>query len=327
MRYFVPSCADMQTAALGLLAYNVAAFGLQPFIGWWCDKHGGLYTGVLGCALVFVSLPCGGIPTLALALCALGNACFHVSGGIDALTRANGKMSRSGVFVSSGALGVVFGTAAGKSEAVSVLLPLALCAASVAALVFTARKSADSTARPFGAASPLAFGVLVALGSLVVLLRAFAGGLFSSEWKTTTALVYLSGGAACIGKAAGGFLADRFGARRTAILSLLASLALLCFARSSAVLSLIGIAAFNMTMPITLCILCDALPDTPGFAFGLSTLALLCGTAPYFFFSIPAQLKAPLLFVLTLLSAALVFLAAKNKTRCRNEKESVQKAQ
>ncbi|NLM14719.1 MAG: hypothetical protein GX218_02545 [Clostridiaceae bacterium] len=40
-----------------------------------------------------------------LIIVALGNACFHTGGGIDSLINARGRMSRSGIFVSSGVVG------------------------------------------------------------------------------------------------------------------------------------------------------------------------------------------------------------------------------
>jgi hypothetical protein len=38
--------------------------------------------------------------------------------------------------------------------------------------------------------------------------------------------------------------------------------------------------AFNMTMPVTLVAVADQIPDYPGFAFGLASLALAVGAFP-----------------------------------------------
>lgn len=52
------------------------------------------------------------------------------------------------------------------------------------------------------------------------------------------------------------------------------------------VVSLIGVMFFSMTMSVTLAILVSVLPDTPGLAFGLTTIGLFLGSVPVFFFKI-----------------------------------------
>ncbi|MEA4912934.1 MAG: hypothetical protein VB092_10045, partial [Oscillospiraceae bacterium] len=125
---FIPSF-QTQTAAVGILLYNSVAFGLQPLTGAYADAHHDGPVGAAGCALVLAALLLRRFVWAALLLCALGNACFHVAGGIDALTRAGGKLYRSGVFVSAGALGVCFGALApGRLSAWLPAATLLLCA-------------------------------------------------------------------------------------------------------------------------------------------------------------------------------------------------------
>ena len=85
----------------------------------------------------------GGGAGLALAwaaVCAvaLGNALFHSEGGIDSLVNAGGRLSRSGVYVCSGAMGVALGVIAGQGgnapAGISVVLPIALIGVSAAAV-------------------------------------------------------------------------------------------------------------------------------------------------------------------------------------------------
>ena len=52
------------------------------------------------------------------------------------------------------------------------------------------------------------------------------------------------------------------------------------------IISLIGVMLFSMTMSITLAILVSELKNTPGLAFGLTTIGLFLGTVPIFFFKI-----------------------------------------
>ncbi|MCL2719704.1 MAG: hypothetical protein FWE14_13110, partial [Lachnospiraceae bacterium] len=61
------------------------------------------------------------------------------------------------------------------------------------------------------------------------------------------------------------------------------SAVLLTFGHMNPLLCLLGILSFNMTMPVTLCAVASVLPYNPGLAFGIATLALLCGNVPTFF--------------------------------------------
>ncbi|MEA4911106.1 MAG: hypothetical protein VB092_00640, partial [Oscillospiraceae bacterium] len=125
---------------------------------------------------------------------------------------------------------------------------------------------------------------------------------------------------ACEGKAAGGCLADRFGARRTAVLSRLCCAPLLCLSLGP-VAFYAGVFLFNIPMAITLCALAAALPRAPGLAFGLSTLALLCGVLPSFFVRVTA---APGLLLLLLLSAALCVMLTISDHNMEGKKDAQQ---
>ena len=102
-----------------------------------------------------------------------------------------------------------------------------------------------------------------------------------------------------------------FGARRTGIMTLLASLPLLIFGSGNMIVSVIGIILFNMTMPITLGIVAEKLPKNPGIAFGLTTAALLLGAVPSFFVMISGKIF--LLLPAVLVSAACIYFSAENK--------------
>ena len=88
---FAANTKNIETLAVGFLIYNIIAFGLQPIIGYLCDEKKKIPIGAIGCAILFLSLCLIRLPAAALALCALGNACFHIGGGIDSLAHAAGK--------------------------------------------------------------------------------------------------------------------------------------------------------------------------------------------------------------------------------------------
>jgi FSR family fosmidomycin resistance protein-like MFS transporter len=107
-------------------------------------------------------------------------------------------------------------------------------------------------------------------------------------WKSDLALLAALTAAVVAGKMAGGLLADRFGWRRVAVTALVGSLPLLALGTSSPAAGIAGVLLFNMTMPVTLAAVAAVLPrGSEGFAFGLTCLALFCG-------SVPALLGLPL---------------------------------
>ncbi|MCL1983739.1 MAG: hypothetical protein FWG53_11735 [Clostridiales bacterium] len=307
-----------KAATLGFLAYNVTAFGLQPLIGYFCDAHRKTPVEAIGCFLLIAGLFFMQCPAASIALIGLGNACFHVGGGIDCLRNAGGKMARSGVFVSAGALGVGVGTLAGKGGSLPVYVPmgiLALCTVLIFAFCIRHKETSNEKA-VFSVTKPEAgFGAIVFLPSVSIAVRSFAGSIILAQaaWRTTPAFFLFPALGAFLGKASGGFLADSIGARKVAVFSLLSSSVLLAFWYASPWAFIIGIALFNMNMPVTLCAIASVLPRCPGLSFGITTLALLCGNVPTFFMSVanPSAVFA----VLTVVSALCLCFVLDGKAR------------
>ena len=313
-RGFVAS-VSLEGAWAGLLLYNCVAFGLQAPIGYFCDMHHGFPAGVLGCMLTALGLCFIDIPWAGLVLSALGNAFFHVGGGIDSLTHANGKLARSGIFVSSGAMGVVLGTLAGKAE-LPFFVPFALLVISTAGILFFALKSAKDALRFSGKPAVGGVGIGLMACCLAVCIRAYGGTILQLPWRAE--LLILPALGAMLGKACGGVLADAFGARRTGVVSLLLCIPLLVFCYESPLWCTLGIVLFNINMPITLCAVSDRLPGYPGLSFGLTTVALLLGSIVSFFFAAEQAQALLLLPVLCVLSAIGIALAVGGKQKRRN---------
>ena len=269
------------------LLYNYCAFALQLPLGILADrldKNAGL--AALGCGLVASAFTLPAAP-LALAIVAgVGNALFHVGGGVDVLGDSGRKASALGIFVSPGALGLFAGSAlAGVFPGVCAVLLLALCAGAilfVARLYGRLRRSGNAALCLRGVLGPrrrpaalLAVAGLV----LVVVLRSYVGLAVQMPWQAADGWSFAAVLAVVLGKCAGGFAADRFGARRAGPASLLAAGALFLLGENP----LAGTAAlflFNMTMPMTLSALARLLPGAKGLAFGLTTFALFLGFLP-----------------------------------------------
>ena len=279
---FVPGAASLEEAALGVFLYNLLAFAAQPLLGAVCDRFPRRPWAALGCLTVAAGALLGWLSLGwgAVVLCGLGNALFHPGGGRDALVSSPGTLWEGGVFVSTGALGVALGMFWGTA------FPRPWMAGALAALLGlcalfcwkTPLSQPERRAAIPGASSlPFWWVVGLALGS--VALRAFVGGAVPLPWKTGL-WALAAAAAAFLGKAAGGFLADRLSPRLAGVGALLLSLPLLCLGWAHPLPSLLGLLCFNMTMPVTLGAVTDKLPNAPGLAFGLTAQFLFVGTLP-----------------------------------------------
>lgn len=267
-----------------VLFYNFCAFALQMPIGLLADKlDRNSRIATLGCVLIATGWFLTSIPMLSAVISGVGNSCFHVGGGIDALNQSETKSAPLGIFVSPGAFGIYFGAALGKALTVPSWLPV------LGLLLFATVFSGFDLRSRNGRASvntsielSLGNGAIMALACciLVVMLRSYVGMVISFPWKTGGwALVYIC--AVVFGKTVGGFLGDAIGIQKAAVGSLGLSALLFCFSN----LPLAGVVAvflFNMTMPITLWAAVKLLPGIRGFAFGVLTFALFLGFLPMY---------------------------------------------
>lgn len=258
------------------------------------------FPALAGCALIGAALLLHRQIWTALIVCALGNALFHVGGGIDSLRFSGGRFVRPGIFVAFGALGVSLGTWLGRRE-VSVYPVLFLVVVAFFWLLVFGREDEErngggvpenTAARAEEAAGHQAsdayqkepailqgIGAVIALCLVSVVIRSYAGFLVPMAWSGGFWFFWPS---ICsfLGKAAGGLFADRFGARLTGTLSLAASGLLLCLFYANPVLCGLGLLLFNMTMSVTVGTIYEKLPAHPGFAFGMTTFGLWLGYLP-----------------------------------------------
>ena len=260
--------------ALCVLLYNFCAFALQMPVGLLADRWEQKgRTAALGCGLAALGwvFP----PFLAAVIAGVGNACFHVGGGIQVLNDGGDRAAPLGVFVSPGAFGIFFGTLLGSRSAFPGWLTGVGLLLFALSFVLLRTEIGDSLEDP-----PLDRNILWALACCfwVVVLRSYLGMVLTFPWKTggwTIGLVC----ALVLGKAAGGFLGDRLGMIPAAALSLGLS-AVLFLLSGSPIAGAGAVFLFNMTMPITLWAAARLLPRQKGFAFGSLTFALFLGFLP-----------------------------------------------
>lgn len=263
--------------ALCALLYNFCAFALQMPIGLLADRLGRQgRLAALGCGLVSAGWAISPVPVAAAVTAGLGNACFHVGGGVAILRDGGDRAAPLGIFVSPGAFGIYLGTLLGRRDGFPDWAAVAGLVLFALALLLPERREGE-TAAPAEAPSPDRNEVVVLICCfLVVVLRSYLGMVLAFPWKTGGWALALTC-ALVLGKAAGGFLGDRLGMLRASALSLGLAAVLFCLSGSPWA----GTAAvflFNMTMPITLWAAARLLP--PGFAFGTLTFALFLGFLP-----------------------------------------------
>lgn len=262
-----------------LIAYNFCAFAVQMPLGLLADQwRRDAWVAAAGAALVALAYGFAEWPWAAAILAGLGNAAFHVGGGLETLSVSGEKAGPLGLFVSPGAVGLYLGTVLGKQGGLPLWLPPLLLIP--AALVLLRSGQPRRSAEPLPSVGPAAVPVLLLLA--VVVLRSYVGMSLTLPWKGTGQWGLVLVLALAGGKAVGGYLADRFGFIRTAGFSLVLSAVLLLISGIPA-FDTLAILLFNMTMPLTLWAAARLLPGGRGFAFGILTFGLFLGFLPVAF--------------------------------------------
>lgn len=272
---------------LWLLLYNFCAFALQMPIGAAADRlDRNSCVAVGGCAGVLAGLLLGiaGFPAGAAVVAGIGNACFHVGGGIDVLNRSERRAAPLGIFVAPGALGIFLGTMlgrAGTEAAVWIGGLLILSAVVIRAAAGREKLWLTSGNAPFSFSVPSGRTLMAAACFLAaVILRSYSGMIQNFPWKETlVGSGLILAGAVVLGKMAGGVLADKLGIQRTAFRSMCAAaVGFLCLVYPAA--GILAVFFWNMSMPLTLWAVSKVFPGAKGFGFGLLTFGLFVGFCP-----------------------------------------------
>lgn len=286
-------CPNRDPAA-AILLYNLLAFAAQMPMGLLADRLGRCHLFAAGgCLLVLAGWILA--PELAAAAAAgLGNAAFHIGGGLHTLNANGSRAGAMGLFVSPGAFGVYLGSRfAFSNSSFPICLALATAAVSLILLgkipgkvslaggAFQATRRENPDRREYGIFdSSWKFWSIAGCLFAVVILRSLLGLAMDVPWKADWGFWTVC--AVAGGKAAGGYLADRFGVRTVAMVSL--SVSALCFLGSShPAAGLAALFLFNMTMPLTLWAMARIFPEMKGFSFGLLTFGLFLGFLPVYF--------------------------------------------
>jgi len=284
------------------LAYNALAFALQMPLGFALDVWGrgrdearpsrawlGRLGFAAGCAFaaggaVAVAFGCAGWWPLALAC--VGNTLFHLTAGASVLETSSGRSGPIGLFISTGALGLMAGQMVANGGRVWLVLPVAVALVAGAAWQTVKWNALKDETSPLhqgvgcGADGVLALPWIVAGLFALVVWRSWAG-LLAGGMSSGAGIAFALAGAIVTwaGKVAGGYLADWRGRGRVVAVSLVGS-ALLCFVCSpSAVLPwLVLLFVAQLATGPVLSLMYDRCGRRAGTAFGLNCLGLFFGS-------------------------------------------------
>ena len=295
---------------IAIIIYNFFAFAVQLPVGVIADKaNKNALCSAIGCLLVALAYCFTDYEIVACIIAGLGNSMFHVGGGIDVLNISDKKATLSGIFVSTGAMGIFLGQ---KSSSIGVeenYVLIVLLIISALLLINLYMKIRDRVNNEEAIIPTVNRKMIVAIMCLIitVVIRSYVGLILAFEWKSNFVLALISIFAVVFGKMLGGIIGDRIGFIKTSLISLISSAVLFLFAFENSILGILAILLFNMTMPITLTALSNVLFNNKGMAFGLLTFALFIGAIPVFG-GYTKMIFTPLgLFSITIISAIILY--------------------
>lgn len=296
------------------LIYNFFAFAMQLPIGILADKiNKNAIISSIGCILVASAFLIRNAEIIACLVAGLGNAMFHIGGGIDVLNVSNKKATLSGIFVSTGAMGIFLGRKASHINFIEILVIILVIILvlilSATILIWLYYSIKDKVINEKVIIPKITINKKIAIYSLIitVCIRSYVGLILAFDWKSNQNLAFISIFAVVFGKMLGGIIGDKIGFRKISIISLLVSAICFIFAFNNSVLGILAILFFNMTMPITLTALSNMLFNNKGMAFGLLTLALFIGAFPVIIGITKIFFNTIALFVITIISLIILY--------------------
>ena len=277
-----------------VLAYNALAFALQFPLGVALDARPRMVKGmfVVSLALTLAGVgmcACGAGNGAALVLASVGNALFHLSAGKTVLDVHEGRGGPIGLFISTGALGLFAGMklADGYEHWCCLGFGVALAVVGVLAVwrLFGRAEARSALDALSSLSSPvsrphLSFVLILAAIFALVAWRSWAGLLAGGMTNAAGLGLALAGAAVTwAGKAAGGYLGDRYGRWTVTAVSVVGSLSLCFLCRpEQAIAWLVLLFVAQLATGPVLSLMYDKSGKASGTAFGLNCLGLFTGS-------------------------------------------------
>lgn len=262
---------------IAILLYNFFAFAFQVPLGIAIDKLKiKKYIGICGIILISsVYLLCFKNIILNAILLGIGNALFHLEGGINIYQLSEKKCALNGIFVSSGVLGIFLGM---NLRLRIMWLPFFLIVvALIMMFVLSEFIQENYKIKKDCKYNKKHIALIVLLIGISIIVRSIVGTVLIYSWKITfiQGLIFTIG--IVLGKFLGGILADKFGLGKIINISFVLSCITLLLGYNYSFFGYLGILLFNLPMAITLTMLENVLENKIGLAVGLNTMFLFIG--------------------------------------------------
>lgn len=292
--YMLVSGLHADSVFMVLVVYNCVAFISQAFTGMWIDRIGiRSYAFILsiilllsGASICMMNVGFGWqmSPIISASVIGLGNSIFHVFGGKYVTNYSRNDMRHLGIFVSTGALGLMLGgmysSIIGMATIMGIMSVLSLL------LIRRMKTSYEQSAKYYHSniysslSSGVKYGVpLFLFILLIVAFRSFLGKMVPLSASNIPWFAVVATLLAVFGKASGGFIAERIGAGTALLVTLLISggCFLLGYYHYAFILAMLFF--INLSMPVTLHLANRCCPGHEGFAFGILAAFLIPGYA------------------------------------------------
>ena len=303
---------DPKMAFLIFIGYNVLAFVTQSPVGIIIDKYNKpkLFLGISMCAML-LGYALSGIWILSVTLIGVSNSFFHVAGGKYVTDKSGNDISHLGIFVSTGAIGLVLG----QRYTHLVLLPyvfLSLLIVCGLLIIFSEDSKSVPYHEEYEDPQRAKYALLALIG--VVAIRSFVGKVISPGFTPSLHVFLIISIATALGKAAGGIFSRLVGIKWTTYVSMTVAAICLTLGAGNPFTFILGIFAFNFTMPITLYFANIMQKGKEGFAFGTLAAILAPGyfLAMLFTYTPIMQVCTAVMCVISTLAIILISRRIKN---------------
>ena len=279
-----------------VIVYNALAFALQLPLGMLMDewprftRFGFFFgTGMAFAAAVAAALGLGGWGVLAVAC--VGNALFHLTAGKHVLESYGGRAGPIGLFISTGALGLMAGQVwAAQTVGLCLMVfaaALGACVAVAAACGAFAMPGRPRQARLLQCgtlgerALPGGVPILILVGLFVLIAWRSWAGLFAGGRSAggTTLLMLVGAVVTFVGKVAGGYLGERVGCWKVTAFSVAGSAALAFICEPAWIVPwLVLLFVAQLATGPVLSLVYEKMERRGGTSFGLNCLGLFMGS-------------------------------------------------
>lgn len=323
-RILTPILTESNNLVIAIFLYNLFAFAFQLPFGILADKiNKNAIVSAIGCLFVIIAYYINSFGILACIIAGIGNALFHVGGGIDVLNISNSKATLPGIYVATGAMGLYIGSKStylgiDKFHIITIVLAISVVLLFLLYKQVKEKYNINNEIPEFKDIPSKKQAIMYCL-LITICIRGYLGLILNFEWKSNFIIGLISALAVVLGKILGGILGDKFGWKRTSTLSLICSAILFIFAFDNIICGIIAILLFNMTMPITLTALSNILYKNKGMTFGMTTIALFIGAIPVLLGYNGFLFDKVSLFIITIFSAIVLYYGLNKYEKLENE--------